>query len=249
MQDARGKPAGIPWMSDDDRPAELRIGGTIRSRVAHHLRDRIIVGDLPPGSRIDLDEVANALGTSRTPVREACLELAHDGLVKMAPRSGIVVIGIKPQDLLDNFSIMTTLAGMAATWAAIRMTPEKLEEITRLRDEVAEAITQDGDIALANWRFHRAINLASESQRLITLLAQTGRLIPANFFKLFPAQIPCTMEDHIGLVDSLANRDHAQAGERMIRHFNNARQMLVEHFRTTDLPVQLSAPVPSEQAH
>jgi DNA-binding GntR family transcriptional regulator len=218
-----------PW-SQHRGPRSPDLGGTTRSRVAHELRDRIILGDLPPGARIDLDETADELGVSRTPVREACLELAHDGLVRMAPRSGITVIGIKHQDLLENFHIMTKLAGIAANWAALRMTPERLAAIAACRDEVAEAVRLDGDIADANWRFHREINLASQSPRLATLLAQTGRLIPANFFRMFPAQIMCTVGEHEELVDALAERDAARAQSVMERHFDNAREIMATHF-------------------
>lgn len=222
-----------PWSPDRDSRARY-LGGTARSRVAHELRDRIIVGDLRPGARIDLDEIARDLGTSRTPIREACLELAHDGLVLMAPRSGITVIGISRQDLLENFSIMMVLAGMAASWAALRMTPDKLARISAHADAVRQAIAEDGPIAEANWQFHRQINLASDSPRLMAHIAQSGRLIPANFFKLFPSQTLCAVDEHAGLVDALGARDHQRAQKLMEDHYANARELLSSHFHVDE---------------
>ena len=93
------------------------IGGTVRSRAAHELRDRVLTGRLRPGDRLDLDEVAEEFGTSRTPVREALLELSYEGLVAVTPRSGITVVGISPEDAVDNFAVLAALAGKAAEWA------------------------------------------------------------------------------------------------------------------------------------
>ncbi|MCP3811488.1 GntR family transcriptional regulator, partial [Mycobacteriaceae bacterium Msp059] len=74
--------------------ASLDISGTVRERAARELRDRIITGTLAPGTRIDLDAITEEFATSRTPVREALLELSFEGLVRVAPRSGITVIGV-----------------------------------------------------------------------------------------------------------------------------------------------------------
>ena len=70
------------------------IGATVRHRAAGELRNRIVSGRLPPGSRLDLDQLTVEFGTSRTPIREALIELSHEGLVTVAPRSGITVLGL-----------------------------------------------------------------------------------------------------------------------------------------------------------
>ena len=138
------------------------IGGTVRARAASELRDRILTGRLRPGARLDLDLVTREFGTSRTPVREALLELSYEGLVEVAPRSGITVIGITPEDAVDNFAVLAALAGKAAEWATARITPDQLAEL----HELAAAIAVATDVVEANRRFHRALNLASGSPRL-----------------------------------------------------------------------------------
>ncbi|HEY5096417.1 MAG TPA: GntR family transcriptional regulator, partial [Acidimicrobiales bacterium] len=105
------------------------IGGTVRSRAAGELRDRILTGRLGPGTRIDLDAITREFGISRTPVREALLELSYEGLVSVTPRSGITVLGITPGDAVDNFAILATLAGKAAEWATERMTRPVPDEL------------------------------------------------------------------------------------------------------------------------
>ena len=74
----------------------IDISGTVRERAARELRDRILTGVLPAGSRVDLDAITQEFATSRTPVREALLELSFEGLVQVAPRSGVTVLGISP---------------------------------------------------------------------------------------------------------------------------------------------------------
>src|SRR3954447_5449764 len=126
-----------------------RVGGTVRARAAEELRNRILTGALAPGPRLDLDALTAEFGASRTPIREALLELSYEGLVDVAPRSGITVIGLSPRDVLDNFAILGTLAGKAAEWAAERITDTELDNIR----ELAAAVDVDGDLVAANWRF------------------------------------------------------------------------------------------------
>ena len=107
------------------------VSGTVRERAARELRDRILTGALPAGSRIDLDAITAEFATSRTPVREALLELSFEGLVHIAPRSGITVIGIETADVLDSFTILGVLTGQAAAWATERITAEELADALR----------------------------------------------------------------------------------------------------------------------
>ena len=82
----------------------------------------MLTGRLRPGDRLDLDEITEEFGISRTPVREALLELSYEGLVTVTPRSGITVVGISPEDAVDNFAVLAALAGKAAEWATSRIT-------------------------------------------------------------------------------------------------------------------------------
>ena len=209
-------------------------GGTVRDRAARELRDRILVGDLAPGTRLDLDQLAEEFGTSRTPVREACLALQHEGLVRVAPRAGVTVVGVTPEDTVENFAIMAVLSGVAAAWAAERITPQELKMIRGLRTTVVAAVESEGDIAGANWAFHREINRASRSPRLLRLLAQTGRMIPMSFFKVFPEQIPCSLTDHDALVEALENKDPHRARTITERHFAESGRLLSAHLEHGD---------------
>ena len=161
------------------------IGGTVRSRAVSELRDRILTGRLRAGDRVDLDEIAREFRISRTPVREALLALSYEGLVQVSPRSGIRIIGITPEDAVDNFAVLAALAGKAAEWATARVTEAQLTELYALAAAIDDG---DDDVVAANQRFHRAVNHASGSPRLLTYLRQAARVVPANYFELFPEQ-------------------------------------------------------------
>lgn len=204
-----------------------KLGATVRDRIAEVLRDEIISGKLSKGMRIDLDETAAELGTSRTPVREACLVLVHEGLVEVAPRTGVSVVGLTPRDVEDNFALMAVLSGTAAAWASERGTPEQHKEIRLLSDEVRAAADAGGDIRTANFLFHRAINRASNSARLLILLRQTGRLIPTSYFDMIPEQASCALREHDDIVAAVIAGDPEKARRLSEEHLVRAGRAFV----------------------
>ncbi len=209
------------------------IGGTVRSRAARELRDRILTGRLRPGDRVDLDEITREFGTSRTPVREALLELSYEGLVAVTPRSGITVIGITPEDAVDNFAVLAALAGKAAEWATLRITAPQLAELKRL----AAAVDEGPDVVTANRQFHRAVNLASGSPRLLTYLRQAVRVVPGSFFELFPEQQRRSSAEHAALLHAIGVGDAAAARTIAEAHVLDAGAALGNWLRTNADPV------------
>jgi len=211
------------------------IGGTVRARAASELRDRILTGRLPSGSRLDLDEITKEFGTSRTPVREALLELSYEGLVSVTPRSGITVLGITPEDALDNFAVLATLAGKAAEWAAIRITQAERDEL----HDLALAVVHADDVVAANWSFHRALNLASGSPRLLTYLRQAVRAVPASYFALFPEQVRRSRADHAVLLEAIDRGDATSARALTESHVLDAGAALGDWLRARTAEMEL----------
>lgn len=202
------------------------IGGTVRGRAATELRDRILTGRLRPGDRIDLDSLSAEFGISRTPVREALLELSYEGLVTVAPRSGISVVGMTPEDAVDNFAVLAALAGKAAEWATLRITPDQLAELRKLADAV-----RGEDVVAANARFHRALNRASGSPRLLTYLRQAVRIVPASYFALFPEQERRSRREHAELLEAMSAGDAAAARSIAEAHVLDAGAALGDWLR------------------
>lgn len=227
-----------PW--SDERSANLGLGGTVRDRVVTVLRDRILSGQLPRGARIDLDQLAEEFGTSRTPVREAVLGLAQEGLTHVAPRSRATVVGLTPQDVLDNFTVMSVLSGLAGELAATRATDDELAGILELGRALDGA--EGPELVRVNWAFHRATNRASHSSPLLTQLGMCSKLVPQSFFAVIPEQASNSRTDHAELVEALEARDAGRVREVMERHFRSAGELLsTQHTDGSDAAADATA--------
>jgi DNA-binding GntR family transcriptional regulator len=214
----------------------------VRAQAASELRDRILTGRLRPGDRLDLDRLTAEFGISRTPVREALLELSYEGLVAITPRSGMAVVGITPEDAVDNFAILAALAGKGAELATARITRRELDELRTLAaavdnatddatgdatdDATGDATDDATDVVAANRRFHRAINLAARSPRLLTHIRQAVRVVPGNYFALFPEQRERSRHEHAALLEAMARGDGLGARAIMEAHVLTAGEAL-----------------------
>ncbi|MBV8790317.1 MAG: GntR family transcriptional regulator [Mycobacterium sp.] len=207
--------------------AAMDISGTVRERAARELRDRILTGALPADSRIDLDAITEEFATSRTPVREALLELSFEGLVRVAPRSGVTVIGISPEDVMDSFTILGVLTGQAAAWAAERIGQEELERLRALAADV-EAKSGDDGIGEANWHFHQMIHRAAHSPRLLNQIKQAARVVPSNFLAVFPEHEKHSLDEHQELLDAFGDKDVERARTIAERHVLDAGRSLAD---------------------
>jgi DNA-binding GntR family transcriptional regulator len=217
-----------------EHPRLPQFSATLRARIAHELREEILTGQIQAGATLGLDQLAAYFGSSRTPVREALIELEQDGLVKITPRSGIKVSSVSRSDLLDNFSLFAVLSGVAAEWASYRMTSERLQQITDLNARVELAVAErPDDLVLANWLFHREINLAAQSERLWSLLRRTSRVVPARFLELIPDQAEITAHDHRELLQALSSGDGGRARELAEKHVARAGELLAARLGLT----------------
>jgi DNA-binding GntR family transcriptional regulator len=216
-----------PWVVGEVR--DPQSSQTERERVGDAMRDRILSGLLAPGDRIDLDATAAEFGTSRTPVREACLGLAQEGLVRVAQRSGVIVIGVSAESTMENFTLMAALSGVASQWAAEKISPQQLLRVRELHREIRVAAQSGDDIATLNWLFHREINKSCGSPRLQAMLGDAGRMIPRRFFELFPEFVPCSLDEHDALVGALSRSDGPTARRVSEDHFKGAAQLLSAH--------------------
>jgi len=150
--------------------AEREASTTNTFRVQDELREAILTGTLPPGSRLRAEPLAERLRTSRTPVREALILLAREGLVDIEPRRGAVVRPFDAADLLDLYDVRALIEPYAARRAATRIEAPALGRLRELSD-LADARGAADDAAVDdqmafNEEFHRIIVAAAQSPRL-----------------------------------------------------------------------------------
>jgi DNA-binding GntR family transcriptional regulator len=142
--------------------------------------------------------------------------------VAITPRSGMAVLGITPEDAVDNFAILAALAGKGAELATARITPEELSDLRAL----AAAIDTSDNVVAANRHFHRAINLAARSPRLLTYVRQAQRVVPGNYFELFPEQEQRSRREHAELLSAMEGGDGSEARRLMEAHVLSAGEAL-----------------------
>ena len=144
----------------------------LRDVVFNTLREAILRGDLKPGERLMEIQLANKLGVSRTPIREAIRKLELEGLVLMIPRKGAEVAQITEKSLRDVLEVRRALENLAVQLACLRMSPQTLADLkaaARAFEEIlgGEDVTA---VAEADEAFHDVIYMATDNQRLISLL-------------------------------------------------------------------------------
>lgn len=145
----------------------------LRDVVFNTLREGILTGKLKPGERLMEIHLADRLGVSRTPIREAIRMLELEGLVTMIPRRGAEVSRISVQDLRDVLEVRTSLESLAARLACERINAQQKQELRNAADAFVKS-TLSGNattVAQADVRFHDIILNASGNKQLIQLVS------------------------------------------------------------------------------
>ncbi|MEQ8817548.1 MAG: GntR family transcriptional regulator [Thalassobaculum sp.] len=201
-------------------------------RATALLREMIVTNRLPAGSNHLETELADLLGMSRTPVREAAIALEAQGLVEVRPRHGIRVLPISPADMEEIYSILTELESLAA-WnlATARPAADRLDGLQRLIDEM-DAALDAGDRhrwAEADDAFHGELVRLAGNRRLESVVAtMSDQVRRARMVTLFMRPEPRTSNaDHRLLVKAIAAGDADAAREIHRSHRIAAKDMMI----------------------
>jgi DNA-binding GntR family transcriptional regulator len=144
----------------------------LREVIFNSLREAIIIGELRPGERLMEVQLAEKMGVSRTPVREAIRKLELEGLVDMIPRKGAHVAELSIKDIMDVLEVRASLDGLATSLAAERITDDELKELRHINVQFAAYIDKEnlnGSIK-KDAEFHDIIYKASRNDKLISML-------------------------------------------------------------------------------
>lgn len=204
----------------------------LRELVFENIRQAIVKGIFAPGERLMEIQLADDLGVSRTPVREAIRKLELEGFVVMIPRRGTYVANLSIKDINDVYEIRISLDVLAAGLAAERIEPEELEELNRLLLEISEAARTGpmDKIVRLDTAFHDVLYKASRNDRLRNIINNLREQITGirGTSMRYPGRLADTLEEHRALVDSIAARDseRAQAAARI--HLENAEHTLLK---------------------
>lgn len=151
----------------------------LRELVYEELRNLILTGKIKPGTRMMEIELAEEMGVSRTPIREAIRKLEKEGLVTIEPRKGAYASEVSLKDMIDILEVRGNLEGLAAAYAAERMTEPEKEELLAVAKKFEEAVASGNmaDMIHYDTRFHHLIVEASRNNHLIHMVEQLQELV------------------------------------------------------------------------
>lgn len=197
----------------------------LRDVVFNTLREAILRGDLQPGERLMELQLADKLGVSRTPIREAIRMLEQEGLAVTMPRKGAEVAGMTLKDMEDVLEIREALDDLAVRIACDKITDEQLKHLTDVKEEFEES-TKTGDvkkIAQADVNFHDVIYEATGNVKLVTLLSNLREQVYRYRVEYIkdPNNYPKLMKEHESIVEGLRSHDKQAVTLAMQEHVRN----------------------------
>ncbi len=199
--------------------------------VAAHLRDLIMSGQVRAGEYLRLEQLAQRLGTSVTPVREALLALRGEGFVVLQPHRGFVVSPLTRQDVADVFLVQSQLAGELAARACRLMSEDAITGLASAQLEI-DAAHERGDLTgvdRLNHHFHRSINRSANAPKLALFLSSATRYVPRLRFTEIAGWSQASVQDHPAVLQALRDRDAEAARAAMVGHVTRSGEFLIEH--------------------
>ena len=220
-------------------PITLDSYKPLREIVFETLRDAIISQTLEPGERLMEIQMADEMGVSRTPVREAIRKLELEGLVIMVPRKGAYVAGISVKDIHEVFEVRTSLEGLAASLAAQRITPEELDEMEK--NLFLEAGELEGNnlrsIVEIDTTFHDLLYKAARNEKLLQLVSnlqeQLQRFRSASLAR--PGRSKGALDEHRKILEAIALGDSKLAQKLAMVHIENAETAMMASIESQGL--------------
>lgn len=190
--------------------------------------DAIDRGIYAPGSRLLETDLAQRLGVSRTPVREALRRLETQGVVVHEPRRGAVVATLDYSQMGELYAVREALEAMAAKLAARHATPEEVDVLSEMVAE-ERGMTTGSDLARANKRFHRQLHFCAHNRFLNRTLEHIRRslVLLAGTTLAHKARADQSTAEHAAIVEAIQRRDEAAAEEIARKHISNAYRFRV----------------------
>jgi len=232
------------------RSANVKASKGASSEHAYRaLMQEIVSFTLVPGEDLDEATLVGRLGVSRTPVREALVRLAAEGLVQLVPNRGARVAPMGWNDIREHLEAFDVSQRLVTRWAAVRRSDEQIVKMETERLAFEAAFAQDDPVAMldANFRFHAAIGNACRNSLLqrfylqqltadlrVARLAMTNECFPSE--QAYRDHVGAIVREHRELVDAIRDRNADRAEELARSHADLARKRVSESLTQTITP-------------
>jgi DNA-binding GntR family transcriptional regulator len=203
----------------------------LREVIFNSLREAIIVGELKPGERLMEVKLANKMGVSRTPVREAIRKLELEGLVIMIPRKGAHVADLSRKDIMNVLEVRASLDGLATALAAKRITPEEINELKNIQKQFIAYIEKGNlnGLIKKDVEFHEVIYRASRNEKLMQItqnLREQVQRFRVIYMKDYvrPKEL---VKEHNEIRNAIENKDEEKAREMAMVHIQKQEAAII----------------------
>ncbi len=204
--------------------------GSAADQAYAYVRERVISGEFAAGTRLTEWQIADALGTSRTPVREALRRLVSDGLLRFQRNYGTFVGTSTAKEIGELFELRAVLESEVAGAAARGISAAQLQQLADLQDQIEARGADLGRenivrITALNREFHRIIAQASDSPRTVAMLTNAieAPVVQQTFTRYTQAQLQRSFHHHRELIDAFRAGDSTWARDAMSCHVRAAR--------------------------
>ncbi|MEW6623921.1 MAG: GntR family transcriptional regulator [Bacillota bacterium] len=206
---------------------------SLRGMVFNRLLDDILNGVYQPGETLVESKLAEKLGVSRTPIREAIKQLELEGLVTPLPNRRVIVQGVTEKDIDDIYMIRKRLEGLAARWAVANITEEELDDLKKTMD-LMEFYTEKGQLEQVqelDAKFHSIIFQASKSKPLRFVLSNFHQFVrkARGDSLMVTGRLHKALEEHRNILKAIISNDPEAAEQAMKRHVLSAKDNLFKH--------------------
>ncbi len=204
----------------------------LREVIFDTLRNAIVNGDLKPGERLMEVYLAEEMGVSRTPVREAIRKLEADGLVMMEPRRGTRVAEISVKDIVDVLEVRSALDRLATGLAATRIQPAQIKQLEAVHKQYASHVQKENieGAIRRDIEFHDIIYAASGNPRLVAAAGSLKEHI-YRFRVIYLRDISKAVDveaEHAGILDALREGKNTEASNRADHHIRHQMETIIQ---------------------
>jgi DNA-binding GntR family transcriptional regulator len=211
---------------------DVRQIRSLRDRISASIRDSIIEGKLVPGERLAEPDVANQLGVSRTPLREAFLQLEAEGFLTVNPRKGAVVSALSLKDAEETYEIKSCLEALAARLSVKFLNPTILKELRDINNRMRTIANSEEknykEFLELNAEFHQKINDNCGNDKLRkTIVVLRNQTLRYNYIYLsLISHLDESVHEHDSFISALENKDESEIEILVKNHGENARKAL-----------------------
>ena len=203
----------------------------LREMVYEELKMQILTGVIVPGTRMMEVELAEEMGVSRTPIREAIRKLEKEGLVTIEPRRGAYASQISTEDMVEILEVRQNMEGLAAFFAASRMQPEQMEELKNISTKYNKAVTDRDMESMIKYdtRFHRIIVESCNNKILVQMIEQLQELVLRFRYIYYDdfKRAENMPEEHYMILSAIENKDADAARAAADLHIDRLNELIL----------------------